>query len=376
METKKTKIIYIITKGNFGGAQRYVFDLATHLPQDSFEVIVASGEGNILGEKLKEKGIRTVQIPFLKRNINPLKELLSLISLIKLLKDERPEIIHLNSSKAGGLGGLAGRLTKVPRIIFTGHGWAFNEDRSLPSRLLIGCFHWITILLSHQTIAVSKRVFDQISLFPLVKKKITVIHNGIGPVEFLDRETARKELAEKNPSPFWIGTISELHRNKGVDFIIRAFANISPQNEHTGLFIIGDGEERKDLETLSKKLKVQDKVHFLGFKKDAIRFLKAFDIFTLTSRTEAFPYAPIEAGLAGVPVIASRVGGIPELISNKENGMLVEPGNIFEIEYALRDLIQNTEKREMFKKGLEIRVKKDFSLEKMLENTLKEYLKK
>lgn len=373
METKKTKIIYIVTKGNFGGAQRYVFDLATNLPKEGFEVIVATGEGNILGEKLKEKGIRTVQIPFLKRNINPLKEILSLISLIKLFKDERPDIIHLNSSKAGGLGGLAGRLTKVPKIIFTGHGWAFNEDRTLLSRILIGCFHWITILLSHKTIAVSKRVFDQISLFPLVRKKITVIHNGIDGAEFLDREIARKELYENSPFPFWIGTISELHKNKGVDFIIRAFANVSPQNEQVGLFLIGDGEERRNLEILTKKLNVHDKVHFLGFKKDAARFLKAFDIFTLTSRTEAFPYVTLEAGLAGVPVIASRVGGIPELISNKENGTLVEPGNIFDIEYALRDLIQNAEKRESFKKGLEIRIKKDFSLERMLEKTLKEY---
>jgi len=376
MEAKKIKIIYVITKGNFGGAQRYVFDLATNLPKEHFEVLVAMGEGNALLEKLQNKGIRTVQIPFLQRNINPLKEIASFFYLIKLFKDERPDIVHLNSSKAGGLGGIAGRLTGVPRIIFTGHGWAFNEKRNLFSRILIAGFHWATIALSHTTVAVSKRIIDQISLFPFIKNKLIVIHNGIASINFLNKGSARAILHSETVASIWIGTISELHQNKGIDFIIQAFANIAPQFEHAELFIIGEGEERKKLEALVQKLNVQNKVHFLGFKKDASQYLKAFDIFTLTSRTDAFPYVPLEAGAAGLPVIASRVGGIPELISSKESGILVEPGNIFEIEYALRDLLQNEQKRQAFGKALQIRVERDFTLERTIEDTIKLYTRK
>ncbi len=369
----RKKIIYIITKGNFGGAQRYVFDLATSLAKENFDVLVATGEGTTLNEKLERCHIRTTSIPFLKRNINPLQEIIALFSLLKLFREERPDIIHLNSSKAGALGGLAGRLAKVPKIIFTGHGWAFNEERSFVSRILIGITHWITILLSHKTIAVSKRVFDQISIFPFIGKKITIVHNGIGPQNYLPKEEARQELYKEKTESLWIGTISELHKNKGLDFIIQAFAKIASTNKNIELFIIGDGEEQKKLRALSQKLGIQNIVNFLGFKKEASRYLQAFDIFTLTSRTEAFPYALLEAGSAGVPIIASRVGGIPELISNKENGILVEPGNIFDIEYALRDLIQNPEKRNTFSLLLKKKVEEFFSLKVMLSNTLEIY---
>lgn len=372
MEQNRLKILYVITKGNFGGAQRYVFDLATNLPKEEFDVAVAMGEGNALKERLEKLGIRTIKIVGLKRDINIFGEIMSFFHLIKLFKEEKPDIIHLNSSKVGAIGALAGRLTKVPKIIFTGHGWAFNEKRNIISRSIITFIHWFTIIATHTTIAVSGRIKDQISIFPFTKNKISIIHNGISYIEFLSKEDARSQLSD-NKDGLWIGTISELHKNKGLDFIIKAFTKIKSQHPDTHLFIIGGGEEEKNLKSLIKKHSLESQIHLLGFRENASKFLKAFDIFTLTSRTEAFPYAPLEAGLAELPVIASRVGGIPEIISNKENGILVEPGNIFEIQFALRDLLNSETKRLSYGKLLSSKIEKEFSLGEMLKKTISLY---
>ncbi len=382
MQNKTKKILYFITKGNFGGAQRYVFDLATNLPKDNFEVLVVLGEGDTLEKKLIEKGIRVLRIESLKRDIGVISDIRSLIAFLKILKDENPDVVHLNSSKAGGLGALAVRFmnirsilnysTTYTRAIFTGHGWAFNEKRNIVSKIILAFLHFLTIVLSHDTIAVSKKVADQISRFPLVSKKITLIYNGIGTIPLLQKADARSNLGNFKEA-LWIGTISELHKNKGLDFIIRAFANTVKAVPDTALVIIGGGEEGKNLQTLIQTLNLSEKVHLVGFKENASEYLNAFDIFTLTSRTEAFPYAPLEAGLASLPVIASRVGGIPEAIEHKRNGILVEAGNISQIEYALQELLASRDMLEQYGIALKHTVEEKFSLKQMVEKTIDLY---
>lgn len=373
MEKSKTKILYFVTKGNFGGAQRYVFDLATNLSQEKYEIAVLMGEGTILKDKLSLAGIRTIEIRSLKRNFNFFNDLSAFWYTLKILNKESPDILHLNSSKAGALGAIAGRIVGIRKIVFTGHGWAFNEDRNIVSRLAIATIHWLTIILCHKTIAVSERIKNQILLFHFSEKRIVQIYNGIEKIDFLDSDVARKEIKIDIKEPFWIGTISELHKNKGLDFLIKAFSSVAKNFEEVTLVIIGEGEERENLIKLSKDLQINDRVNFIGFKRDANMYLKAFNVFSLTSRTEAFPYAILEAGLAKLPIIASRVGGIPEVIANNENGILVERGNVFDIEYHLRELIKDSRKREKFGKKIQQDVEKKFSLKLMLEKTVNLY---
>jgi glycosyltransferase involved in cell wall biosynthesis len=369
----KKKILYVITKGNFGGAQRYVFDLATTLPKDRFDVVVAFGEGSSLDEKLKSLNIRTIKINQLKRNINPLLDFGSFFELIKLFRNEKPDVVHLNSSKIGGLGALAGRITGIRNIIFTAHGWAWNEDRSFFSKKVITLLHWVTILLSHKTIAVSENIKNQIERLPFIKGKIVVIWNGISSIAFADKITARQKLGSTIKEKFWIGTIGELHKNKGLDFLIEAFSRITLNFPESTLIIVGEGEERKNLEHLIMEKGLQQKVHILGYIHNAAVFLKAFDIFTLTSRTEALPYVLPEAGLAECAVIATKVGGIPEIITSQKSGILIEKGNITHIEQALEDFLKNDEKRALFGKNLKQEVQSKFTLGDMAQKTIALY---
>ena len=369
----KQKILYVITKSNWGGAQRYVYDLATNLPKDNFEVVVAHGGNGVLKTKLTEKNIRTVSIESLKRDVQIFGELANFFALIKILKNEKPDVLHLNSSKAGGLGALAGRVMNVKKIIFTVHGWAFNENRNIFEKKIIEFLHWITVTLTHITITNSNDLKKQIAHFPLVPKKIFVIHNGIPTMILKDRHEAQEKLMKNNTEKVWVGTISELHKIKGLTYAIEAIINIIKRNKNIIFIIIGEGEEKQSLEKLIAKNNLNKNILLLGHIDNAGEYLKAFDILTLTSISESLGYVLLEAGMAGLPVVASNVGGIPEIIDDKKSGLLVPPKNLEEIEKALMYLIENKEKRMQLGNMLKKKVKEEFTLEQMLKETLQLY---
>ncbi len=375
------KILFVITKSNFGGAQRYVYDLATSLPKKDFEVVVAFGEGGELEQRLKADGVRTIFIKSLQRDVSVGKDFAVFLELLKIYRQEKPDVVHLNSSKIGGIGALAGRICRVPKIIFTAHGWAFNEKRNFISRKIIAFLQWLTVLMSHTTIAVSQSMANQILNFPFVSpKKIKVVYNGVAEIDFETRATSRhphitNRAAEKRDTMLnhsvWIGTISELHKNKGIDVALNAFAEIAKKYDQVIFVVIGEGEERARLTDQIQKLGLADRAFLVGFIPDAKRYLKAFDIFTLTSRTEALPYVVLEAGLAGLPVIASAVGGIPEIINSTDVSCLVTTGKQAEhaIKTAIEKLITKPEMQQQLGQNLQKRVRAEFSQQKMLTET-------
>ena len=398
----KRKLLIVITKGNWGGAQRYVYDLATNLPKRQFEVIVAAGEGDILPARLTEAGIKTIFLPRLGRDVRVGNDWKSFFSLLKLFRNEKPDIIHLNSSKVGILGALAARiynflqtkkLTKpaLPsgrlqaKIIFTAHGWAFNEQRSRLGRAIIALLHWLTILLAHRTIVVADATRRQMRHFPGASRRMMIIRNGLAEINFLDRPSARQKLlgeqAVTRGHSWWLGTISELHKNKGLEYLIQALAilvsRLNLDKHCQGLtltaVIIGNGEERKNLERQIQALGLENTVFLLGHRENAAQYLKAFDIFTLTSITEAFPYTILEAGAAGLPVVASGVGGIPEVIKSMESGILVKPQSPSEITHALKFLLAHPAKTAHFGQTLQHRVAKEFSTSRMVKETIAVY---
>lgn len=380
------KIVYLITKSNFGGAQRYVFDLALGARAAKHDVVVCSGGEGPLIEKLRAEHIRTRTIDALQRDISLPAEWKSFCVLIRILRDERPAVLHLNSSKAGGLGGLAGRIVNVfnffarrpqMRIIFTGHGWAFNEDRGDFERFVIGIAHWLTIVLAHIVIAVSEKTAEDIRKLPLVSGRVVVVHNGVTPVPLLSRDEARRRLhipLEFSDETLVIGTTAELHKNKGLSYAITGIAQLLRLKPvHIRYVICGAGEEEQALQKQIHDLGLEGIVMLAGYQNESARLLAAFDVFLLPSITEAFPYAILEAGHAGLPIIASAVGGIPEAIDDLESGILIQPKNSGEVARALQYLIEHPEKRQHFGAQIMARVRERFNVEKMVEATLARY---
>lgn len=374
MEKQTKKILFMVTKGNFGGAQRYVFDLATNLPKDQFESVVACGEGTSLRNKLKEKNIRVVELLSSQRDINIIKDIKAFFEIKKIIDQERPDILHVNSSKAGGLGALAGRLAGVPKIIFTAHGWAFNENRSSLSKFIILCLHWITILLSHSTIAVSRKTKRDIGSMPFVEHKIKVVHNGLEHFDLLPRAEAEQILVKKNDKQVVFFTLSELHWNKGLDTALQGIAELPSEiKEKIIYYIAGSGEERERLENLVEKLGIKDSVCFLGFVDDAKKLLSGADVFLFPSRNENLPFAILEAGYAGLPIIATSVGGIPEIIKDMQNGILIHKDNKKEVLEAITHLLNHPEKQKEFGEEIRKTVSTFFTLDKMVQETVRVY---
>jgi len=364
----KKKILYVITKSNWGGAQKYVFDLATSLSKDQFDITVAVGGEGILKEKLEAGGVRVTKIHNLERNISIFKEFSVFLELFRLYKKEKPNIIHLNSSKIGGLGSLAGRLVGIEKIIFTVHGWAFNEKRNPLARLIIWGISWLTAILCTDLIVLSEKERKQTRHFPLVQsKKIHLIANGLKPLESLTKEKAREKLGLKKEEAY-VGTISELHKNKGLDILIKTVPALSAE-----IVIIGSGEEETNLKNLAQKLGVSEKIHFLGTVQDAGKYLSAFDVFALTSRKEGFPYVLLEAGYAGVPIVASNIGGIPEILKDEETGLLSEPENVKDVSVKIEKLLHNKNYAERLGKNAKTYVEQNFSFEKTLKLTRQVY---
>jgi len=369
---KKIKIIYGITKADWGGAQNYVYSLATSLPTDKYGVKVITGAFGLLNEKLEKAGVETIALNYLGRDVNIWSDFISLLKLIKIFWQEKPDIIHLNSSKMGLLGAIAGRINRISKIIFTGHGWAFNEDRPSFQKKLIYLLHRITIILSHQTIAVSEQTKSQMG------KKISVIRNGVSNIDFLVKDTARQKLSkDANLSDIWLGTVAELHKNKGLKYLIEAIHLLALEKENLTalpkLFIIGEGERRQKLQERIDRYNLQNNIFLVGRIDEASRYLKAFDIFILPSVTEALPYAVLEAGQAGLPIIASAVGGIPEIITDMENGILVKPKEPDEIAKAITFFLKNPDKMALFGEKIKTKIESDFSQEKMLRETIALY---
>ncbi|MEX0918839.1 MAG: glycosyltransferase [Candidatus Paceibacterota bacterium] len=381
-KSPRRKLFQIITKANWGGAQRYVFELAKNLNDTGdYDITVLTGPGKTLNDKLTAEGIKNDIVPHLGRNIHLWSDFRSFWTLVKIFRRHRPDIIHLNSSKIGLLAALAGRLARTPKIIFTAHGWAFNEDRRWPIKIILRLAQWLTVIFCHQTIAVSKSVKQDMAKWPLVAHKIKVIYNGPEPFTALDQTTARDRILNRTtsagqnfgPDIKWLGTIAELHRNKGLDVATVAIAELAKTKKDFIYVIIGEGEERIRLEKLITKLGLTKTIFLTGEIPEARTLLSAFDIFLLPSRTEALAYVALEAGLAERAIIASRVGGLPEIITDGQSGRLVPKENPSALAEVITELLADENLRQTYGQNLNQKILTDFSLERMVRETKEMY---
>jgi len=393
---KKIKIAFVVTKGDRGGAQKYVKQLVFGLNKEKFEPIIISGsygEALKMDRKLKWLGNKSGFLFY--------RDILALFELARILKKEELDVVHLNSSKGGVIGALAGRLAGVSKIVFTAHGWVFS-DESLP--WIKKCFyiwlHRVAGIFQDAVINVSEYDRKLALKYKIVsEKKMKVIWNGIDMKNFdeeiLDRVEARKFFEEMDfrfcgndkqnkDKKVWVESVGRLVKEKNYNLLIEVINGLKIESENekqkkidfhhayrqadhaygrqvfhendneVKLVIIGEGEERKMLEEKIKSLGLEESVILVGEISNAYKYLKAFDLFVLPSRKEGMPYTLIEAMVAGVPVLTSRVGGMTEIVgesftSFKENrdkeerGYLFESGNKKELAEKIEYILENKE---------------------------------
>ena len=344
------KILYFITKSNWGGAQRHVYDLATsQLVLSSFDVKIYAGKSGIdnkLFDKIEifnngnhandnnitNKYIKTEHIN-LENNFNIYKSFLNLFEIYKILKDEKPNIIHLHSSKISLMISIVARIYNLKifiinlykkerrkqsiKIIYTAHGWIHNEPKAWPIKKALQIMMFITVILSDKTICVSQHTRNTLTKNKLLQKyfykKIIVIYNGIDQNQKIKLPKLRETINNKHYGKINLVSIGELHHNKGHDTVIKYMSELKNVHYH----IIGEGIWRSHLEKLITNNKstevVSNKITLHGHIDNAADTLSQYDIFLMPSRKEGFAYTILEALNAGIPVIARDVGGVAEI---------------------------------------------------------------
>ena len=371
--TEKSKILFVVTQAELGGAQRYIFDLATNLPGENYEIAVAAGGNNSTVEnlftKLDEKNVKSYSLKNLVRPVNPWLDLKAYFELKELIKKFKPDILHLNSSKAGVIGALAGRRAKVKKIIYTVHGFVFNEP--LPSWKKLFYF-WSEKFSAHfkdKLICVSD--FDRqtgINKKIAPPKKLVTIHNGLNPVKLLNRNQARTALGLALDKKI-VGTIAHFYPTKNLKSLVQAADIVIKKYPETVFAIIGDGQLRSELETEIDHLGLNNKVVLLGEKPQASQYLPAFDIYACSSAKEGLPYLIIEAMKAGLPTVSTNVGGIPEIITDRQNGLLVKSGDSNELAKAIMNILEDDQLAQKLSQQAKTDLLTKFTLVEMITRT-------
>lgn len=371
------RVLYLITKAaNFGGAQRYVFDLATASNRAGHVVAVAVGSEGLLSDKLRAAGISVLPVDGLQRDVGIAKELRALKSLTTLMREWKPDVVHISSSKAGLLGSLAARRAGVKRIIFTAHGWPFFEERSFLWKLMAWKMSYWTTLLSHTVICVSE--YDRThARFPFLSHKLKRVYNGVVSPELFNRTEARaalipSEVRTDHANDLWLVAIGELHPNKNLDSLVYALSALKRTDPQMRLFLtlIGDGELRASLKARVAERGLSELVHFTGHVDDPYRYLSAFDVLVMPSKKEGLPYTLLFGLSVGIPIIASKVGGIPEILTNAATGRLTDPRRIATLLDALRSMYYEHRHDTAWHTPHELG---EFSLSRMVERTLALY---
>lgn len=396
---REMKLLYIITQADGGGAQKYVLALAKHFkgaiaagystPSPALRSDSKSSEAQKLFDDAKNLQLTTYNLQHLRRNIHPWHDLLAMWEIRQLIRITKPDIVHLNSTKAGILGSFAAIGLKV-KVIFTAHGFRFLEPLSNASKSFYLALEKTASLYRDFIISVSdadkKAALDN---NVIAENKIQTIYNGLEQINFLPQDEARKALGLPLPSSsplrgedkgggkkFVFGTVANFYKTKGLDVLVDATSMLDDEIKNKVLFaIIGDGSHLP-LSPFTRGSTPQggggDYIKFLGKIPGASKYLKAFDAFILPSRKEGFPYAILEAMQAGLPVIASKVGGIPEALGDA--GILVPADDAKALAGEMQNLLADENLRKaLSQKSLER--SKLFTEEKMLSETEKIYQK-
>lgn len=382
------KILYLITQSELGGAQSYVLDLASSLNK-RHEIIVAFGEqGNngSLAKKLAQSKINCHSLPHLIRAISPVSDTLAIIEIIKLIKRVQPDIVHLNSSKIsilGSLSALACRLLnpkKQTKYIYTVHGWVFNEPLPLWKKLFYKYAEKYSSFVKTKLICVSdydREFAIKNHIAPL--EKLLTIHNGRELIDFLPRPEVRAKLQEIFPNKkissdeIIIGTIANFYKTKGYEYFLSAISRLIIEGVKLKVVAIGDGPERRNIEKMIKAYRLEDCFLLTG-RLDGAKLLKAFDIYVCSSVKEGLSYTIIEAMQAELPIIATKVGGNPELITNGLSGQIVESKDAEALANEINNLLRDPDLGKTLGRNARNKAIKDFDLERMIEMTEKVYL--
>lgn len=355
----------------------FILPLAEHLRKQGHEVTLACSDdpgeaGQSFVEPLRKMGFEVLVLP-IRRAVSPWFDAMAVIKLHRYLRQRKFDVVHTQTAKAGMVGRLAARLAGIPVIIYTAHAFPFHEYLS-PWRIRLYAFlERLAARLCDLTVVDSEAVRSRgIEMRVGSSASIKVIPMGIDtdqfdPAEYAnERQAIRAELGLA-PDRTVVGVIARLVESKGLDCLLHAIEPLAQQHPELQCLIVGDGPLREELATLARRLNLEDRVVFAGYRRDVPKVLSAMDIFVSPTHREGFGVAVAEAMAMAIPVVTSRIPPLNEIVTNGETGLLAEVGNPGEFSRAIEILLIKPERRSEIGKAARQHIISDFSVKGMCE---------
>lgn len=330
---EKLRVLRAITRLNIGGPAIHAILLTRGLQNERFSSVLVTGlegphEGS-MRDLATRHGVRPRELRELGREVSPLNDLRATLAMYRLIRRGRPHIVHTHMAKAGTAGRLAARLARVPIVVHTFHGHTFH---SYFGPLKTKLFIQIERTLGHMTdrvIAVSDIQRSEIAQYGVAPlEKIVTIPLGLEIEPMLDAEQDRGRLRAQldlNGHGKLVGIVARLVPIKAHEVFLQAAARVRDAEPDTSFLIVGDGERRAELEAMVRDLDLGRSTRFLGWRGDMREVYADLDVVTLSSNNEGSPVVLIEALAAARPVVATSVGGVPNVVADGRTGLLVPP---------------------------------------------------
>jgi len=376
--TEVTKILHVHTRAVVGGSGKNTLCTIEKLPKEKFCGHFACGIKDAQKDFLEDVAARDIvfhPIPHLVNQINPLEDFLALLEMARLIRREHYTIVHTHNSKAGILGRLAAKICGVPIVIHTIHSCEFHyEGTGLLARRLFIFLEALAARLTTHFIAISRHLKNEFIKYRVApEERISVIYSGIeiekfkSPIHFVDTAKKRGQLGLKEDD-FVVGVIARLEKGKGHETLMEAAKIILQEHSLVKFLIVGDGTLRAPLEALAKCLGIDRHLVFTGFRYDVAEILKAVDLVCVPSFYEGMGRIVLEAQASGKAVVATRAGGIPEIVEEGKTAILIEPKNPYALAQAVLKLAKDSCLREEIGKAGSVFVDTRFSEKKMADD--------
>jgi len=329
----RIRVLSVISRLNIGGPAQHATLLTERLAASRYESLLVTGledpdEGNYLAFRERASD-RLLVMPALRRSLRPGRDLVALGRLVAVMRQWRPHLVHTHTAKAGAVGRVAARLARVPVVVHTYHGHVFRGYFSPPTTRVFLAIERRLARHTDRLVAVSPAVRDELLHLGIgTPGTLVAVPLGLDLQPFVDcerlRGSLRTELALAPDTPL-VGIVARLVPIKAHEVFLAAMARVLREVATTRFLVVGDGELRPSLERQAAALGLAGHLRFLGWRRDLDRLYADLDVAVLCSRNEGAPVSLIEAMAAGCPVVATRVGGVPDLVEDGVVGRLVPP---------------------------------------------------
>jgi len=332
-------VLQFICPAGFYGAERWILALAKNLKNEEVNCLLAVTIDDDSKDLEITRHFKALDKPVFEIPMRGKFDVSAISKLCKLIKEQNIDIIHTHGYKSDILGLIAARFSGI-KIVATPHGFENSDDWKLKAYIALGnqFLKWFD-----SVVPLSRQLCQDMNDIGVNQQKVTYIQNGVDLDEVEQMRLREKGAIDNNGSKKRIGFVGQIISRKNIFDLLDIFESLSKKHDNLELILLGDGDQRGELETYANKLASNPSIEFLGFRDDRLDWLKTFDIFVMTSTLEGIPRCLMETMAMGIPVAAYNIAGIDQLITHEETGLLAPLGEKQTLEEYWENILFDSE---------------------------------